>query len=118
MNREIKFRIWANYLNRFYTKEYCGEEVYVDENHIYEPDTCQQVWQQYTGVKDKNGKEIYEGDIIQFSDLRYEILFDQFQWVAVCPYYNKYHHPKINPFRSCMNGEVVGNIFENPELLK
>jgi len=71
---------------------------------------------QFTGLKDKNGKEIYEGDIVEASwKLKYEIIFDNgtFMVVGQEEKANNYFIPQI-----CHLSEVIGNIYENPELLK
>ncbi len=125
MNREIKFRVWDKDMKCWWCED--SQYLQMDGKKIHPapwstlsadlPDE-RIIVQQYTGLKDKNGKMIFEGDILRQNDLRFEIRFESFQWVAVCPYYNKYHHPRIEHFRLCVSGEVVGNIMENPELLK
>lgn len=130
MNRKIKFRVWSSLREKWVT-DY--------ETFYYNPgdNTVNQVFnsyqlnediifQQYTGLKDKNGKEIYEGDIIQ--QLEFEdwgddtgyILNRDVQFKTYDTAYGFYEsgwyfgsHGRIK--KDC---EVIGNIFENPELLK
>ena len=79
---------------------------------------------QYTGLKDKNGKEIYKGDILQFyNDVDYIIKPGYAKVVfkdgAFCCKHFKYGTEYLaNMDMSDMDITVVGNIYENPELLK
>jgi len=61
---------------------------------------------QYTGLKDKNGKEIYEGDIAQLRELTFQVYWDSRQTGF-----------NVGSLLAEMI-EVIGNIYENPELLE
>ena len=86
--------------------------------------------QQYTGLKDKNGKEIYEGDVIQFYDRGNMFDNDLLPCTAmVIMKYAKWYPEPINvkglrgfEFEGANlrseQCEVIGNIYENPELLE
>ena len=118
--RELKFRRFSDYGNDFlyYDLRNSNDDDYIGFN------TTKYPIEQYTGLKDKNGKEIYEGDILKFRGRYYEVKFDNYG-----QYYmeNKNYHWLENgySFRSvdiwCADGilvEVVGNIHENGELLE
>ena len=77
---------------------------------------------QFTGLKDKNGKEIYEGDIVKYKFcgiyITAKIVFNQNVCSFQLSYKNINNHWITNTIYTSDDIEVIGNIYENPELLK
>jgi uncharacterized phage protein (TIGR01671 family) len=113
MTREIKFRAWDS-RNRIMGD---GVNVLDDEfdNMVTHFQDAQYVCMQFTGLKDKNGKEIYEGDVIQWWD-RHENrdLVAAVEWDSTVGIW----HYDVNTFAEPRKVKVIGNIYENSELLK
>ena len=75
------------------------------------------IWMQFTGLKDKNGKEIYEGDYLQHADGEVSVV----EWLDGCFVVRHFWNKKKSDcdFIAAKNlFEIIGNIYENPELLK
>lgn len=75
---------------------------------------------QCTGLKDKNGKLIYEGDILDYDHGIGEVVWN-FYAFNIMGYYCSYENYPTLAFNECPNPqipyEIIGNIYENPELL-
>lgn len=122
MNREIKFRAWDNVNNQMLDVQELNFEdcfyggyttvrttMYSDYFDIREMPIMQ-----YTGLKDKNRKEIYEGDILKgtfygFPMPEYDYVFQIYWDEKEKGFMASYFEPS-----EC---EVIGNIYDNPELL-
>ena len=75
-------------------------------------------FEQYTGLKDKNGKEIYEGDIVRYWSENYEVKFDEIKDSDITYYYLGWAMGELSLYEAASMCEVIGNIHENPELLE
>jgi len=115
MNRIIKFRAWSSSENRFLTT--AEVELQRVKTFLISNLNGELVVMQFTGLLDRNGKEIYEGDIISApeEDGRiYKIKWNEgeFRWSAISGNGNE------RVFSDMKNGEVIGNVYESPKLLK
>ena len=126
MKREIKFRAWDGknmipVTNLILTKEKtiaCGnlqdetwKQTRIIENNLM----------QFTGLKDKNGKEIYEGDILKAIDVLLTVWYnDETASFDVLHYGDETGDTEslYSIVEAEIPIEIIGNIYENPELLK
>jgi len=124
MTREIKFRAWDEQ-----RKEFMDNNIFfvygngdigftwsfpIAQKYTEKPPRA--VLMQYTGLKDKNGKEIYEGDIIKgyeyIRTIQYRESFGAFRAMST-------QSRGVPLYKSTLeNMEIIGNTYENPELLK
>lgn len=136
MKREIKFRVWDHNTNTMmipdYFEFYDGKIGWIEAGREAGPesgnDGCPDQFEimQYTGLHDKNGQEVYEGDIVRWGDMvglghekpvrvavvRFDpdICFDSN--VGIFDYGN-FVYKETDKYLT-----VIGNVFENHELLE
>lgn len=123
MSREIKFRVYDKeekeyYYNAEHTYDFfcSGRGCYAESfgEVLNQPDRF--IVEQYTGLEDKNGKEIYEGDILQIDDHilgDFVVVWHNFGWKIKRSV--GYESLSVHKSEDCT---VIGNIHENPELLE
>lgn len=140
MKREIKFRAWDNVNKRmgYFDPGFHWQDEYdlwclrlkfgsVPITNVPCEDNIDLM--QYTGLKDKNGREVFEGDVLQaryvpnYSLNIFEVKWNNGSAAFVC--YRSHQDQNIRfeqlplcPSNSMEDLEVIGNIYENPELIK
>jgi len=136
MSREIKFKVWIKHGKRMVdvNMEYVTRLFYSNREDY--------ILLQFTGLYDKNGNEIYDGDIVEH-EFKGEKIVKQVEWVGGAyikestddqrdddydgNYGQHFYHitgfllkdikaGKLSPF--WLQCEIIGNKFENPELIK
>ena len=132
--RELRFRIWVKDEERYYDET--DEESYqiipngqvtytseaYEEDGVFYTDTTNAtnnvVVEQYTGLKDKNGKPIYEGDIVGFKWTKSLYVVTYRKYDASFILENDEREETIHLSLDKDDFEVFGTIHENPELLE
>ena len=141
--RDIKFRAWHKLIKKMINVYVLDQTVYWDNNNIKRIKNTSRGWSdrntqitfsldeihlmQYTGLKDKNGKEIYEGDILATKSLGepetdewgvVDFGYTVCEWEALSFMFSKWQ--PNNEKDSVYNWDyvkVIGNIYKNPELV-
>ena len=119
MRRVIKFRAWDEEYKTFSYNEPLHD---FDSSFWYNTGYLQQ----YTGLVDISGKDIYEGDIIEmitpsiykkYKVRFYEVRWNVFKWsaFAISGDFENIYPKNLDNSQGC---KVVGTIYENPELIK
>lgn len=124
--REFKFRAWNTFERKWeFGYEYpnlggfslTGEIVLMGELNSVSLDTLLHcvIFMQYTGLKDINGKEIYEDDVLEINNKKGVVIFESGCYFLL--------YDKVSPMDYLfdlknINKTIIGNIHENPEILK
>ena len=119
----IKFRAWdkedtqmrdvlaVNFYHRVLSVEYEGDQFVQDGMNRF-------ILMQYTGLKDKDGVEIYEGDVITEEIGEGEYLFAEVTYKDGCFLGKEQNFKPEYPISDFVKGKVIGNVYQNPELIK
>ena len=114
MNRKIKFRARNNKCWIYFDAIINGWVILNENGGMAKinPETVGQ----YTGLHDKNGKEIYEGDIVTNRDKNIKYIVEWYDTGLRARQYKNKSYIGLEYWKDVL--EVIGNIYDNPELLE
>lgn len=127
--REIKFRAWINGgedHNYHHVMVYdLAFEKYAPINKLLNDIKEGGVLMQYTGIKDKNGVEVYEGDLLKWGNRIFKVCYDNLfpQFLAIMVAWSDgsemldEDHKELPMYDGMEHCKVIGNLYENRELL-
>ena len=113
--REIKVRVWDKEKNKMvYWNSGMGDTGFWEIYGVFDYPKMLD-----TGLKDKNGKEIYGGDILKFffDSERYDYEVYPVEWNHSCWQLGEIYQP-LSDYCDVWDCKIIGNIYENLELLK
>lgn len=119
--REIKFRAWIPSIKKMGMAWDMHKELTTVMDSTHDVFPYEAIFMQFTGLFDKNGKEIYEGDIV-----KYETYFSntevirEVEWSDGITGFDPFadYDADCDIYVRGKDVEVIGNIYENPELMK
>ena len=126
MNREIKFRIWdIENKEMLKVQELDFEPTFYGGRIAIRPDqyndyfdTEDMILMQYTGLNDKNGKEIYEGDIVGYNKIKWIVKWNKHRMgFSLYPTTKQLYDEMPINVENELGFKILGNIYDNPELL-
>ena len=119
--RELKFRVWDTWDKNEGKMYYLDLNDWESQAEFVEIDfTSEPIFMQYTGLKDKNGQEIYEKDILRLFNDNDQPLYDIGQVIFEdAVFWVRFKDKRsLELYIDHDMYKVIGNIYENPELLK
>jgi uncharacterized phage protein (TIGR01671 family) len=128
MNKFLKFRAWDIDTSKMFYREGLTICDFIKEGYLAAKENCipwmlgdsNFVIQQFIGLKDKNNKDIYEGDILSDTNTIIECKYiaPQFMFLYKINTIDGLVDTFIRDISAIKNFQIIGNIFENPELNK
>ncbi|MDP5277246.1 YopX family protein, partial [Chengkuizengella axinellae] len=133
--RELKFKVWDKKEEVMYGHDKDSTIIlhldglvnHYDNNYVLQgvDDSERLVIMQYTGLKDCNDVEIYEGDILEYKfynplrkeeeSIKYEVIYEYGEFRVIV---DDGRNKSRKPLYMELNSSVIGNVYESPELLE